>query len=195
MNAALPTGRPGQLLAVALALTVVALIWLALVSPLLDWYGERADSLAQRRALAQHMAVVADSLPTLQREAAAKAASSGPSRGTVLNGNTDAIAGAALQQLVQDMASRIGATLPSVETLPATQAGAYRRIGLRVSLNAPWPVLIRLLQSVEQASPDMLVDDLQVHAAPQMGAPADRPFDAAFTVIAFRAATAATVAP
>jgi general secretion pathway protein M len=107
---------------------------------------------------------------------------------SLLDGATDAVAAAALQQRVQDMATRAGATLTSAETLPATQTGAYRRIGLHVSLNAPWAVLARLLAAVDQGTPRMLVDDLQLHGARLVARPADPALDAGFTVFAFRAA-------
>ena len=80
-------------------------------------------------------------------------------------------------------------TLPATQ-MPTTQAGAYRRIGLHVSLSAPWTVLARLLQSIERASPRMLVDDLQLHAARMVAAPPDPPLEAGFTVFAFRAGAA-----
>jgi general secretion pathway protein M len=192
MTVALPTGRRGQMLASALTLGALALIWQVLVSPAIGWYGERADHLAQRQALARRMAEVAASLPALQHDLAARAPG-GPSRDALLQGATDAIAGADLQQMVQDMAAKVGATLASIETLPAAQAGAYRRIGLHVSLNARWQVLIRLLQSVAQAPSEMLIDDVQMRADRQATAVADPPMEASFTIIAFRAGGPAAV--
>ena len=90
------------------------------------------------------------------------------------------------------MAVRVGATLATTEALPAVQSGAFRQIGLHVALIAPWPVLVRLLQQIELATPRMLVDDLQVHGARLAAAPPDRPLDAGFTVLAFRASAPAT---
>ena len=100
---------------------------------------------------------------------------------------SDAVAGATLQSAVQGMATAAGAPLSSMETLPAEQSGLYRRIGLRVATAAPWPVLVALLRAVEQATPRMLVDDLQLRAPPVELRATTSPVTAAFTIVAFRA--------
>ncbi len=187
----LPTGRAGRMLALGITLIVALAAWFAVASPLLDWHAERADRLYQRRALERRMAVVAATLPQLRASETARTAK-GPAPTTLLEGATDAVAAASLQERVQEMAAQVGAALASTETLPATQAGAYRRIGLHISLSAPWTVLVRLLELVEQASPRMLVDDLQLHGARMVAAPPDPPLEAGFTVFAFRAGNAAT---
>lgn len=192
MDISLPTGRPGKLLAVGITLAVPLLVWFALVTPMIDLFAARAETLAQRQALDRRMRDLADTLPALQAQVSAGPPSSGLADSPttpVLDGGTDAVAGATLQQLLQDMALKVGAVLSSTETLPATPVKGYRRIGVRVSLNAPWPVLVGLLQAVEQASPSMLVDDLQVRGLPMLTQPAEPPLDAGFTVLAFRAET------
>lgn len=186
MIESLPTGRRGQALALALLLLVMAAAWAAVAAPLLDCHASRAESLQQRSVLARRMAQVAAGLPELQRQAAA-AAATGPVAATLLDGSTDAVAGARLQQLIQDMAGGSGATLSSTETLPAETVAAYRRIAVRVALSAPWSVLVKLLRAVEQASPQMLVDDLQIRGARQFGITGELPLDASFTVLGFRA--------
>lgn len=183
MTGSLPQGRRGQLLALALTLTVAAVAWVGVVSPLIAWHAEQTERLAERQALAHRMTDLAERLPALKAQAAARNLS-GPAPSALLPGNTDAVAGAALQQLVQQMATGVGAPLNSVEVLPAEAVGNYRRIGLHVALSAPWPALVRLLQSIEQAAPPMLIDDLRLRGAP-MGNPA-LPMDASFTVLAFR---------
>jgi len=183
MASSLPTGRRGQLLAIALTLVVAASVWIGVVAPLLDWHTEQTERLEQRRALARRMAEVAETLPALQAQAAGRDAN-GPAPSAVLQGETDAVAGAALQLLVHQMATGAGTTLSSVEVLPGEAVGGYRRIGLHVALAAPWPVLVHLLQSIELANPPMLVDDLRVHGSPLRNVAL--PMDTSFTVLAFR---------
>lgn len=129
------------------------------------------------------MAELVETLPALQAQAGGREAT-GPAPSAVLAGETDAVAGAALQLLVQQMATRAGTSLSSAEVLPTEAVGGYRRIGLHVALAAPWPVLVHLLQSIEQATPPMLVDDLRVHGSPVPNVAL--PMDASFTVLAFR---------
>ena len=186
---ALPTGQRGRLLAMGVTLLALAALWLGVAAPLIDWHAEEAERLDQRRTLAARMAALAASVPQLARQAAqARAANpAGPSGASLLDGATDAVAAAALQQMVQDMAGHAGAALTSAETMPATPSGAYRRIGLHVSVTAPWHVLMDLLAAIEQAMPSMLIDDLQLHATRNVAQPPDPPLDAQFTVLAFRA--------
>jgi hypothetical protein len=184
MSPTLPTGRTGSALALGLLGGVLALGWFAGAAPLLDLHAEQAAALTQRRLLSQRLEGLTATLPALQRAAAAPVLDG--AAGTLLEGGTDAIAGAALQALVRDMAGRVGATLFSVETLPAAPDGSYRRIGLRLALNAPWPVLVQLLHAIRQARPRMVVDDLELHQTQVQLGEQEALLNAAFTVHAFR---------
>ncbi len=196
MNAALPTGQAGKLLALGLTLAMLAIVWLAAAAPLIDWRRDRAERLEEQMLLQRRMDSLARSVPELQLTAAQTQKGQGatPAGGSLLQGDTDAVAAASLQQLVQDMAARAGANLSSAETLPAAQAGGYRRIGLHISLNASWPVLVGLMQAVEQASPRMLIDDLQLRAMRSVSPTPDPALEAGLTVFAFRAGTAPAAA-
>jgi general secretion pathway protein M len=192
ITANLPTGRNGRILAAALALLVLLLFWLVFILPILDWYGSRAARLADLRDRAAHEEALIAMLPQLKLEAA-KAAQT-PTH-AVLTGNSDAIAGAALQEQVQSMATAADASLTSIETLPTEQVGAYRRIGVRVELNAHLPVIVALLRAVEDAQPNMLADDIHLTATPVGPLNTALPLDAAFTIYAFRVGVGKDDAP
>ena len=55
-------------------------------------------------------------------------------------GSSIPVATAALQSLVQDIATNAGASLASVESLPGETTAGYRRVGVKLSLSASWPV-------------------------------------------------------
>lgn len=184
---ALPTGRNGRILAAGLLALAAVLGYLAFVSPVVGWYEARAQRLQTLRERGAREAALIDMLPTLRREAADAAKT--PTH-SVLAGSTDAIAGAALQEQVQTMASAVNAQLTSAETLPAEQVGVYRRIGVRVEVNAQLPVIVELLKAVEEAEPSMMVDDIRLTATPVGPLNVPLPLDAAFTIYAFRVGTA-----
>lgn len=175
------TGLPGRLLALGLTLLLVMALWTVAVQPVIDWYADRAANLDQRVRLARHMAEMTASVPV----AANRGAEAKPP--ATLPGSSDAVAGADLQQRVQDMAAQAGAIVTSTETLPPAAAGAYRRIGLHLSVNATWPVLVALLEAVGQASPRMLIDDFQVRGPRLVVQPAEPPLEVSFTLFGFRA--------
>ena len=120
MEGALPEGLRGRLLALALTVTMLAALWAGCVQPLIDWHAARADTLEQRRALLQRMTTLATTLPELQSQSSGERAPAA----ALLEGATDAIAGAALQSTVQRMATTAGAELNSMEMLPAEQRGS-----------------------------------------------------------------------
>jgi general secretion pathway protein M len=189
MSENLPNGRRGQLLAIGLTVIGLAVLWVAVVSPLVSLYKSRAQDLDDRRLVAARMASIAGSVPALLRQAAALHAAAPAGRTIALEAPSDAVAGARLQQRMQDLAATTGITLSSIETLPAQQQGGYRRISLRVTCSAPWPVLIGLLQELEVSTPRMLIDDLDLSASPDLDHPNGIAIGANFTVIAFRPGT------
>src|SRR6266700_6711176 len=146
MSNYLPTGPVGRLLALGLVLFVLATAWIGGAGPLIAWHAERADRLDQRRILAGRMASIAAEVTELQQKVGA-ATDHAQAASALLQGGTDAVAGAALQTAVEQMARSAGVSITSVETLPGESAGAYRKIGLRMVVNAPWPSLIKMLRS------------------------------------------------
>ncbi len=187
MALTLPTGRRGQSLAWGLAGVAVIVVWGGLIAPAIDFYTDRQAQVDTLRAKAARNAALIEALPQLTK--AAQLASRTPAR-AVLPGDSDAIAGAALQEQVQTMASGASAQLTSIETLPGEQVGNYRRIGVRVELSALLPVVIHLLAAIEDAQPSMLLDDIHLTSTPVGPQNAQLPLDAAFTVYAFRVGTA-----
>lgn len=186
MTLDLPTGPRGRALALGLTALALLVAWFGIVGPVLDWYSGRAEQLAQRSVLARRMADLAASLPQLEHQATALPTTKA-NPDALLPGETDAVAAASLQERVQEMASRAGAPLSSVEMLPASQLGQFRRIGLRVAAQGEMTNVIRLLQSVEAAKPRLLVDELDLQRHLLLAKPNAPDLDAKFIIYAFRA--------
>jgi hypothetical protein len=176
------------MLAAGLTLTVLTVLWFGVASPLIDAYDEAGRSLAARAALREHMRDLVAALPVLEQQAAARAAIR-PNAEEILRDTSDAIAGATLANMLEDMARVANTHLTSTEALPGEVVStSFRRIGLRVTVDAPWRTVVRLFQSIAKSRPRMFVDDLQLRAPPAFaGAPAPD-IDGTFTVYALRAA-------
>jgi general secretion pathway protein M len=163
LHSTLPDGRRGQILALCIGLAALLLLWAALLAPLWGWYQERAGALAQQRVLAARMQALAREIPALRAAVAAQ----GPDQGgaaLLLQGNSDAIAGANLQSALQDLATQSGTSLDS------------------------GPALISFLTAIETARPRMIVDGLSLSNTGPPDAGGAPPVQATFTVSAFRAA-------
>ncbi len=193
MARTLPTGRPGQLLALTLTMLVLVLLWVGVAMPLIDWHDERADILVRQAALVQRMEALVASRASLQ-EQASRVASSGAGDAALLEGDSDSVASAALQELLQATFMQAGIQLNSVETMPGEEEGVYRRVRLRVSFNASWPVLMSLLKEIEVARPVLLIDELQVQPALHRISTAPGTFDVSCAIFGFRAQPAKTAA-
>jgi general secretion pathway protein M len=182
----LPEGRAGQLLALCITLGLVCLVWFGAITPVIGWYQARQNQLATERTTEAHMEALANDLPALRRHITDIAAKFNDNR-ILLDGNTDAVAGANLQAELQSLASQSGLTLNSSAMLPVQQAGALRRVAVSVSVTAPWPTLIALLQAIDAAEPRMIVTDLGVTSSPQADPSQDQPLQANISIVAFSA--------
>jgi general secretion pathway protein M len=196
VSAALPTGRQGRLLALAVLLLVLATLYLMVAAPLIALYSDRAAEVDAKAALLIQLNAVAAELPAL-RSRAARLRAPVDNHKIMLAGTSDAVASAALQGRIETMATAAGMTIGSTEMLPAEARGEYRRIGLRLLVNGSYDSLIKLLASIETAVPPLLVNDLQIHSPElRLGVATNGELDASVAVYGFRSAkTAAPATP
>jgi Tfp pilus assembly protein PilO len=182
----MPSGRRGQALALALALAVLAALYLIVAAPLLGLFAQRQETIEARRMLLPRLQAVAAELPAL-RARVARLRAEQRTRQLTLDGATDAIASANLESRIDALARSAGATIGSTESLPAEPRGPYRRIGLRLVLTGRYEALINLLAKLETVRPPLVVDNLQLHgplARPGMETAAT--LDAGLDVYGFR---------
>ena len=128
------------------------------------------------------MASLVETLPALRREAeGTKDAGAGiaPSR-VLLNGETDALAAALLQQRIDDFAAKSDIRVGSEEILPAQPEGDLRSVAVRVTMTAPFQSLVGWLSALARSETLMVADELQLRG-PSGGIPA-LPVDASLTV-------------
>jgi len=190
----MPTGGSGRALAALLLLVAAASLYLVVAAPLVAWYAERQAVLDDRAALLPRVRAAAAALPGLRDEVSELRAAAGTRR-TALDGASDAIASANLQSRVEELAATAGATIGSSESLPAEARGAYRRIGIRFVLSGRYENLVNLLARLDDATPPLVLDNLQIHAALRRPGTAQlTALDAALDVYGFRSDTTAPAA-
>jgi hypothetical protein len=183
---ALPTGRQGRLLALALLLVALGGVYLLSAAPLLDLYADRAAAVESARMLLPRLRATADDLPRLRARVAELRASAGTQKVT-LEGSSDAIASANLQNPIAELAAAIGVAIGSTESLPAEVRGGYRRIGLRYALSGPYETLVKFLARLEMATPPLVIDTLQIRGVLRRpGTAAVSTLDAGLAVYGFR---------
>jgi hypothetical protein len=187
---AILSGRRGQALAVAIGLIAIFLLWFGVFDPIRAWFDDRQVLLEQRRDLLHHMQDLAGSLPALRVASVDKRDDGGTTDTITLPGATDAVAAADLQERVQAMAAAAGVNLTAVETLPATVAGGFHKVPLRISLNASWPVLMELVRAIERSPTRIFIDDVHFHSPVVLVHPTTPPIQASMVLYGFRPANA-----
>ena len=181
----LPEGRRGQFLAVALLGLAILMLWVAVIAPLAGFFMQRAAHIDLNRETIARMTYLQDILPHLRRTAS-RLPDTAPG---LIDGASDSIASATLQDHLAHLAATAGTEIGSSETLtPSTERGA-RRIGLHITLLAPYPAIVAFIGAVEQASPSMIIDGLHLHAPEDDNASGALSCD--MSIFAFRRETAA----
>jgi len=154
-------GWVSRLAALALSAGVAFACYLFVVAPIVAGYAETDAAVAQAAELLDRYRRVAAARTGLQeRLDALKSRQS--EIGTYLGGETDALAGAELQELVNATVAKGGGGLRSVQILPVKTDGSFRRIGVRVQMTATIAQVLRVLHGLEAGSTLLFVDNLEV---------------------------------
>jgi hypothetical protein len=156
----LPEGAAGQVLALLIAALGAAVFYLLIISPVLDFYGEREDSLDQRLAMARRYEALAQQLPALR--AADKKWRDQEGGELLLDGSSDALASASLQAAMKSLVEEAGAKLSSSEVLQPATDGSFRRVGIRVVFSGDLKLVTTVLRGVETSRPILSVGDFSL---------------------------------
>lgn len=167
---ALADGLRGRILALSLLALLPAMFALVCVPPVLGLYEARQDRVEERVQLAQRYRALAGALPALRKAEKTWRDRSGGD--LLLAGSSDALAAAALQSALKDMADDAGAELSSSQSLPTRAADNFRRIGIRIVLTGNLESLVGVLRQIETARPLLSAGDFDIDAA--SGEPDDR---------------------
>lgn len=155
---------PSRLLAVALLLVAGLALVQLLVLPVLAAYRETAASIEQSQTLLQRYRALAAQRPRLEDELASQQKAEVASV-AYLEGASDALAAAALQDQVRAIITRAGGELRSTQILPvepASPESSVRRASLRLQLAVDVDGLQQLLYELETSEPYLFVEDLNI---------------------------------
>jgi hypothetical protein len=161
----LPTGR---ILAVAILVGLILVIWLGILNPSLSLWGRQADQADRTAEMIARLRHSAAEGPALQQELA-KLGQSQHDRNAILMAPNANVAGATLQSEVKRIAEGDGATLRTIQQLPPVPEGTLNRIGVRVDLEADTAKLAHMLAHLESHTPIFLVRSVSVHGQEQQG--------------------------
>ena len=160
--------RPGSLLARVLALALLAAAaagaYLLVVVPVLEAYRANAEAIEQAEITLQRQRALAAQRPLLVARIAEQKEQAEAMSG-YLQGPSDALAAAQLQDLLRAAVEAAGGELRSTRILPAEaveESPGIRRAALQVQMVVTIAGLAEVLYGIEAGQPYLLVDELLV---------------------------------
>lgn len=172
MTINLPPGL-SKLLAVLLLAAVIAGAYLLLVQPLAAKFDEQRDAIAHARQLLARYRALGREGGALTAEAR-QLQTVGNLETAYLTGDSDALAAAKLQALVEQAVARHGGQLQTTQPLPAVAEEGFKRIAVRVQLTAGIEPLRRILYGLEAGQPYLFLDSLEIRRGRGSRGAADR---------------------
>ncbi|MGH6942671.1 MAG: type II secretion system protein GspM [Geminicoccaceae bacterium] len=161
--------QPGSLLSRTLAVVLLGAALLGayglIVAPVLAAYEDAEQRIEQARALLARYVALAEQRPALAERLAEQQERAASAPG-YLQGPSDALAAAQLQDRVKSVVEAAGGKLRSTQILPAKPADAdpaIRRTALRVQFVVTIEGLTKTLYALETGQPYLLTDELTVH--------------------------------
>lgn len=150
-----------RLAALAILLLLPLLVWLALVRPLTGPYAElraQLDDSRQRLTRYRDIAAASEAIGAAIAEARAEQIAGG----AFLVGETDALAAAALQDMIGAIAADANSDVRSVQSLPSQAENGLVRIRLRAQIVTTTSGLVGILEAIETGRPLLFVDDFKL---------------------------------
>lgn len=160
MTGAMPTWV-SRLAAIGLLAAVIAAVAVFAVMPTLQAYDDTEIALARAKEqvigferVARGRSAYAARLEELTaRESASQ---------VYLQGETDALAAARLQDQVSGEIERHGGTVRSIQSLPGQDDEDFRRVSVRVQFTGTTESLFQAVYSLETARPFVFIDNLDI---------------------------------
>ena len=159
----------------ALALLLLAVIAAhgLIVRPFAQSWVGTVGAIEDARALGAGYARTAAARPSYEEQAAALRAEA-PNPEWFIQGETDALAAATLQDRVSSMAVAAGAEVRSIQTIPAADENGMRRVGVTVELAARTQALLRAAYAIESGTPFLFITSAEA-ISDSVNAPSDDP--------------------
>lgn len=153
----------GRLAAVLLLIAVIAATYVLLVEPIISGYRETDKAIEEVDNQLSHFQRLAAMRPVLTNQLDELAAEQ--KSGTYyLNGGTDALAAAGLQDRVSALVDGSGGILRSIQPMVGVDEQGFRRITLRIQMTATIGALFETIYALETGMPVLFVENLDVQS-------------------------------
>lgn len=165
----MPLSKPvSRFAAIGLLLLALVLVHTVIVRPLAGSWRSTVTAIEDARLLAAGYARTAAARPQYEEQVAALRAEQ-PDPEWFLDGDTDALAAATLQDRIGSLVQSAGAELRSIQAATAADEDGMRRVGVTVELAAKTASLLRLSYAIEAGTPYLFITTAETVADPTQG--------------------------
>lgn len=172
-----------RLVAVLLLLVAITLLYIVIVEPTFAAYRNTRLAIEETRNQVHLLEELAALRPALGEQAEALKQRL-EEKGAYLSGGTDALAAVALQDRLQDAVKSEGGTIRSIQPLPVTDEGGFRRVAVRVQMAATIGALFNICYELEGGAPLLFIENVDVQSRMVRRADANQAQDAEEPVLA-----------
>jgi general secretion pathway protein M len=151
----------GRAAALSLLLALIGAIFIFAVQPLSRVHQETDDAIDAAGESLRRYERLAATRPALQKQFEQVRAQQ-DSSGFYLTGETDGLAAAELQDLVNATIAANGGQLRSIQILPAKAEGEFKRVSVRVQFTTTIERLARILYALEAGRTYLFIDNLDI---------------------------------
>ena len=151
----------GRSLAIVLLLAAIGGIWSLMVEPMMTKYRLSAVTIHQSKTLIERYRRIAKAREPLEKQLATLKRR-GPSTGGYLEGASDTLAAAKLQNRVKGVVATAGGEIKSSQILPPRDDGSHRAINIRVQLSADIESLQAIFHALESENTLLFLDNVDV---------------------------------
>ncbi len=153
-------------LALAILLSLIAILYLGVAAPLIEDYAATRDSVTQLQDTLQRYQRAARDLAPRQAELAALKQRRSAQDG-FLQGASDTLIAVQIQDRIKTLADTTKSELRSSQVLPPQNEGKLRRISVRGQISTTLPGALRLFYGLESTYPLLFIDNVDLRARPQ----------------------------
>jgi uncharacterized protein YukE len=152
-----------QLIALALPLGLIALLWISVLQPLADIWSNHRTRIEQQAVMLERYKDIASRQGTLQQKLEQLRAETKGQTGFWKGANATHVA-ATIQANLRQMVIAAGGTVRSTLDLPATSEGGFQRIGIEIDGEGDIVAVRKTLAAIESAQPYLFIGDLDLRA-------------------------------
>lgn len=159
--------RLSRLLALAILVFVLVVPYVAIVRPYLDALAANRDAISEQAALRDRYVGLAAgdaASDTGAADAGDESSEEGGGESAYLEGASEALVAADLQNRVKTVVQDNGGVLNSTQILETTSESGFRRLAVRVRMSAGMDALYKVLYELETQRPFLFIDNIDINA-------------------------------